>query len=135
MCTSHGVWAARSSGYPYVPWDNATHSILSLRSTFVSARFSRAGPLITETGETKWAFFSWIVLLMLVWVCLHWRHAWIEHWRRLCHSIQCSSHLVLRSPPCHDAAVTKKLFFLAPLRFPSGGEKTVSSLEERGFMV
>ena len=33
-----------------------------------------------EAAETKWAICWWMVLMLLIWACVLWRHAWIKHW-------------------------------------------------------
>ena len=58
VCASHGVWAAGSSGHPYVPLDHTAHYVLST---------CRRGWL--GTGDSNWASFWVMILLLSIWVC------------------------------------------------------------------
>ena len=44
------------------------------------------GPPEERTGETKWASFWLMVLLLSVWVCFLLGRTWIDHWRSCCSS-------------------------------------------------
>ena len=56
-------------------------------------------PTEEGTGETNWAIFWLMVLLLSVWVCFLLGRTWVDHWRRCCSSGRSPSHQALRSPP------------------------------------
>ena len=109
------------------------------------ARFGRAGPLVRETGETKWAFFWLVVLLFANPGCASFGDMLVLNIgggvARVVSArpTWCCAHLhgVLHAGlgegfgGCGDASVTPKVVLFAPCFF---GENYVF-LVECGFMV